>query len=51
MKATKAVIVVPTYDRRHMPHIQEGKISAEVFCKNKERRKELGLKIIYPEVD
>jgi hypothetical protein len=33
----------PTGDRRHFSTIREGKISGETFCKDNDRRKELGL--------
>ena len=36
-------IFCPTDDRRHTSKIRNGKISHEVFTKNPERRKELGL--------
>jgi len=42
-------ILIPTYDRRHMPHIREGKISAEIFTKDKKRREELGLPLWLPD--
>lgn len=44
-------IIVPTFDRRHMPFIREGKISAEVFTKSHERRQELNLPVITSEED
>jgi hypothetical protein len=38
-----AAILTPTQDRRHISKIRFGKISAEVFCRDAKRRKELGL--------
>jgi len=32
-----------------MPHIREGKISAEIFTKDKKRREELGLPLWLPD--
>jgi hypothetical protein len=42
---------VPTLDRRHTSWIRHGRQSAEVFCKNPERRIELGLPVILPDPD
>jgi hypothetical protein len=36
-------ILTPTDDRRHVSKIRFGKFSHEEFCKDPERRKELGL--------
>jgi hypothetical protein len=36
-------VPVPTGNRRHTTAIREGKISGEVFCRDPERRNELGL--------
>jgi hypothetical protein len=45
-----AQIDSPTDDRRHMPKIRYGAISAELNCRNPKRREELGLPPI-PEPD
>jgi hypothetical protein len=51
MKKSKfsQVIITPTDDRRHVSKIRYGKFSHEEFCKNDERRKELGLPPRYVE--
>lgn len=41
----------PTGNRRHTTAIREGKISAEVFCRDPERREQLGLSEIRVEND
>jgi hypothetical protein len=40
-------ILCPTESYRHMTGIRLGKVSSEVFCKNPERRRELGLPSIF----
>lgn len=40
---------VPTGDRRHVSWLREGRQSGEVFCKNEDRRVELGLPVIIPD--
>ena len=45
------VITIPTDDRRHISKIRFGKVSHEVFCKNPERRRELGLPVVVAESD
>jgi len=35
---SKKQILSPTNDRRHMPSIREGKMSAEVFARDKDKR-------------
>jgi hypothetical protein len=35
--------VIPTGDRRHVAAVREGRQSSEIYCRNAERRKELGL--------
>lgn len=51
----RRIIIVPAADEpdayRFMSKIREGRMSGEVFCRNPERRRELGLPIIYSEVD
>lgn len=42
-------IIVPTQDTRHVTGLRLGKISAEVFCRRPERRRELGLPVLYVE--
>ena len=41
--STNGRISPPTGQRRHITAIREGKISGEVFCRDPERRAELGL--------
>lgn len=35
--------VIPTGDRRHVAKIREGAQSSEIYCRDDERRAELGL--------
>lgn len=46
-------IIIPTDGNndchRHITAIRFGKVSAEIFCKNPERRRELGLPVIHAE--
>lgn len=42
-------IIIPTQSERHTTGIRLGAISAEIFCKKPERRRELGLPAIYVE--
>ncbi len=35
--------VIPTGDKKHATRIREGRVSFEIFCKNPERRRQLGL--------
>jgi len=46
-----SIITSPTEDRRHVSKVRFGKISHEVFCRNPERRKELGLSYRRVETD
>jgi hypothetical protein len=34
---------IPTYDPRHTTAIRLGKVSSEIFCRDPERRRQLGL--------
>lgn len=43
-------ILIPTESHRHMTGIRAGKVSAEIFCKNPERRRELGLPVLRSEI-
>jgi len=36
-------ITIPTGDSRHIGKIREGKISGEVFCRDPDRRRDIGL--------
>lgn len=51
----RRIIVVPAGEEpdayRFTSKIREGRLSGEVFCKDPNRRRELGLPIIYSEVD
>lgn len=42
---------IPTGLARHATHIRLGRVSGEIFCKDPQRRQELGLPIIYPDID
>ena len=44
-------IITPTNDRRHITAVREGRISAEVFCRDPERREQLGLPAIIVDED
>lgn len=44
-------VSVPTDDYRHLAKVRDGSISAEVFCRDPDRRHELGLPIIYSEIE
>jgi len=50
MKSSEA-ISPPTGDPRHISHIRDGKVSAEINCRDNKRRRELGLPPIPTEED